>query len=88
MSGQRDRSRVFLLSPANCNGVRARMVVAPTAGFPLAQLRRQPRIGLEREAGAARVGQRIVERRQVRHLSEQPRGVAGGRAGFERQARR
>ena len=37
MSGQRDRSRVFLLSPANCNGVRARMVVAPTAGFPLAQ---------------------------------------------------
>src|SRR5262249_46599522 len=31
------RSRVFLLSPANCNGVRARMVVAPTAAFPLAE---------------------------------------------------
>jgi hypothetical protein len=28
---------VFLLSPANCNGVRARMVVAPTASFALAQ---------------------------------------------------
>jgi hypothetical protein len=32
-----DRSRVFLLSPANCNGIRARMVVAPTATFALAQ---------------------------------------------------
>lgn len=45
MSGPGERSRVFLLSPANCNGVRARMVVAPTAGFPLAQQLRE-------EAGA------------------------------------
>ena len=41
MSGQGDRSRVFLLSPANCNGVRARMVVAPTAQFALAQQLRE-----------------------------------------------
>jgi hypothetical protein len=30
-------TRVFLLSPANCNGVRARIVSAPTASFALAQ---------------------------------------------------
>jgi hypothetical protein len=29
--------RVFLLSPANCNGVRARMVASPAAGFDLAR---------------------------------------------------
>ena len=29
-------SRVFLLSPANCGGVRARMMVSPKAGFDLA----------------------------------------------------
>src|SRR6187455_3580061 len=36
MSGARP-DRVFLLSPANCGGVRARMVVSPTASFALAQ---------------------------------------------------
>ena len=29
-------SRVFLLSPANCGGIRARMMVSPKAGFDLA----------------------------------------------------
>ncbi len=29
-------SRVFLLSPANCSGIRARMMVSPRAGFDLA----------------------------------------------------
>jgi hypothetical protein len=29
--------RVFLLSPANCAGIRARMMLSPTAAFPLAQ---------------------------------------------------
>jgi len=29
-------SRVFLLSPANCGGIRARMMVSPHAGFDLA----------------------------------------------------
>jgi hypothetical protein len=28
--------RVFLLSPANCGGTRARMVMSPAARFPLA----------------------------------------------------
>jgi hypothetical protein len=45
MSERPERARVFLLSPANCNGVRARMVVSPTAGFALAQQLRE-------EAGA------------------------------------
>lgn len=36
-------ARVFLLSPANCNGVRGRMVVSPAATFALAQQVRQPR---------------------------------------------
>lgn len=31
-----DRSRVFLLSPANCGGARARMVMSERAAFPLA----------------------------------------------------
>jgi hypothetical protein len=30
-------NRVFLLSPANCGGIRAKMVMAPTAQFALAQ---------------------------------------------------
>jgi hypothetical protein len=30
------RPRVFLLSPANCGGMRARMIVSPNARFPLA----------------------------------------------------
>jgi len=30
-------SRIFLLSPANCGGIRARMVASPTADFELAQ---------------------------------------------------
>jgi hypothetical protein len=30
-------SRVFLLSPANCNGVRARLAMSPTAEFALAR---------------------------------------------------
>src|SRR5687768_16364411 len=30
-------SRIFLLSPANCNGRRARMVTSPTAQFALAR---------------------------------------------------
>jgi hypothetical protein len=29
-------SRVFILSPANCGGIRARMMVSPNAGFDLA----------------------------------------------------
>ncbi len=29
-------NRVFLLSPANCGGIRARMMTSPTAGFALA----------------------------------------------------
>ena len=35
-------SRVFLLSPANCGGVRARMVAAPAAQFALARQVRSP----------------------------------------------
>ncbi len=30
-------ARVFLLSPANCNGIRGRMMVSPKAGFNLAR---------------------------------------------------
>ena len=30
-------SRVFILSPANCNGIRGRMMVSPKAGFDLAR---------------------------------------------------
>ena len=41
MSLQGERPRVFLLSPANCNGVRARMVVSETASFALAQQLRE-----------------------------------------------
>ena len=37
MSGSRSAHRVFLLSPANCGGVRAKMVASPTASFALAQ---------------------------------------------------
>ena len=36
----RERSRVFLLSPANCNGIRAQLMLKPTAGFePARQMR-------------------------------------------------
>src|SRR5688572_6006179 len=38
----RVQPRVFLLSPANCGGVRARMVASPTAQFELARQMRQP----------------------------------------------
>ncbi len=34
--------RIFLLSPANCGGVRARMVASPAARFDLAQQLRSP----------------------------------------------
>ncbi len=34
--------RIFLLSPANCGGLRARLVLAPGAQFPLAQQLRSP----------------------------------------------
>jgi hypothetical protein len=34
--------RVFLLSPANCNGIRARQVMSPAAQFPLARQLREP----------------------------------------------
>ncbi len=34
--------RIFLLSPANCSGLRARQVLAPGAQFPLAQQLRSP----------------------------------------------
>jgi len=37
MSGVVQAHRVFLLSPANCGGVRAKMVVSPSAQFALAQ---------------------------------------------------
>jgi hypothetical protein len=36
-SKQREPSRVFLLSPANCGGIRARMMLSPQAGFDLAR---------------------------------------------------
>ena len=35
--GARVPARVFLLSPANCGGARARMVLSPAAQFPLAR---------------------------------------------------
>jgi hypothetical protein len=35
-------SRLFLLSPANCNGVRARRVMSDGAGFPLARRLHSP----------------------------------------------
>ena len=34
---RRPRSRVFLLSPANCGGIRAKLVVSAHAGFSLAE---------------------------------------------------
>jgi hypothetical protein len=34
--------RVFLLSPANCGGIRGRMMTSPNAGFALAQQLRSP----------------------------------------------
>ena len=37
-----DPMRVFLLSPANCNGIRARQVMSPAARFALAQQLREP----------------------------------------------
>jgi hypothetical protein len=36
------KPRVFLLSPANCGGVRAQMVMSPVAQFALARQLRQP----------------------------------------------
>ena len=36
-------SRVFLLSPANCGGTRARQVLSPNATFALAEQLRSPR---------------------------------------------
>src|SRR4051812_28710913 len=36
-------SRVFLLSPANCGGARARQVLSPNARFALAEELRSPR---------------------------------------------
>jgi hypothetical protein len=36
------RARIFLLSPANCNGTRARQALSPRAGFPLAEALRSP----------------------------------------------
>ena len=35
-------SRIFLLSPANCDGARARQVLSPKADFPLARQLRSP----------------------------------------------
>ena len=35
-------SRVFLLSPANCGGERAQLLLSPRAGFPLARQLRTP----------------------------------------------
>jgi hypothetical protein len=35
-------ARVFLLSPANCGGIRARMVMSPAAEFTLARQLRDP----------------------------------------------
>jgi hypothetical protein len=35
-------SRVFLLSPANCGGERAQLLLSPRAGFPLAHRLRAP----------------------------------------------
>src|SRR5471032_1684592 len=34
---KRTPARVFLLSPANCNGTRGRMVLSPKAGFAVAR---------------------------------------------------
>jgi hypothetical protein len=36
-------SRIFLLSPANCNGTRARQVLSPSATFAMADALRSPR---------------------------------------------
>jgi len=49
MSGVVQAHRVFLLSPANCGGVRAKMVVSPSAQFTLAQQLRS--------AGGAQLGE-------------------------------
>jgi bifunctional non-homologous end joining protein LigD len=35
-------SRIFLLSPANCSGIRAKMILSPNAQFPLALQMRSP----------------------------------------------
>lgn len=35
--GRKSPPRVFLLSPANCGGIRAQMMVSPNAGFALAR---------------------------------------------------
>lgn len=42
MSSDVPPGRVFLLSPANCGGIRGRMVVSEAAQFPLAQMMRTP----------------------------------------------
>jgi hypothetical protein len=34
---RKERPRVFLLSPANCGGIRAQMMLSPNAGFDLAR---------------------------------------------------
>ena len=39
---RRPPSRVFLLSPANCGGIRAGMMTSPTAGFALARQLQSP----------------------------------------------
>ena len=36
-SGRGASPRIFLLSPANCGGMRAQLIMSPTAQFPLAQ---------------------------------------------------
>jgi hypothetical protein len=40
--GRKGPARVFLLSPANCNGIRARQVMSPVAQFALARRLRSP----------------------------------------------
>jgi hypothetical protein len=40
---RRVKSRVFLLSPANCSGIRARMMMSPSASFSLARELHSPR---------------------------------------------
>ena len=55
-------ARVFLLSPANCRGARARQVLSPRAAFPLAERLQSAEA---RRSASVRVRQRAVLPRQA-----------------------
>ena len=77
-------SRVFLLSPANCGGTRARQVLSPRAAFALAAAAAIGRRGAARRA--LRVRQRAVLPRQA-DLRAPVRGAARARQRDDRQRR-